>query len=288
MQLRSLPKQYLNCRHKTLDLFVPQVMGILNVTPDSFSDGGDYVHVDAALARAARIVQEGGSIIDIGGESTRPDAAVVSTEQELARVIPVVEAIRQRFDVVISIDTSCPQVMRAAVEAGADIWNDVRALTRPLALQTAASLNIPVVLMHMRGEPASMNQLAQYENVTAEVINELDERINAAMAAGVQHHHIIVDPGFGFAKNAQHNLTLLNSLWQLSDHYQFPMLVGLSRKRVLGEVLNGAPVDERVYAGLAAHLLGVQQGASIIRTHDVAATVQHLKLWQAALHPDML
>lgn len=284
MQLRSLPKQYLNCRHKTLDLFEPQVMGILNVTPDSFSDGGQYEHMDAALKRAEQIVQEGGSIIDIGGESTRPDAAVVSSEQELARVIPVVEAIRQRFDAVISIDTSCPQVMRAAVDAGADIWNDVRALTRPQALQTAASLNIPVVLMHMRGEPGSMNQLAQYENVSSEVIQELDERINAAMAAGVQHQHIIVDPGFGFAKNAQHNLNLLNNLWQLSDHYQFPMLVGLSRKRVLGEVLNGAAVNERVYAGLAAHLLGVQQGASIVRTHDVAATVQHLKLWQAARH----
>jgi dihydropteroate synthase len=288
VQLRSLPKQHLYCRHKTLDLFVPQVMGILNVTPDSFSDGGQYVQLETALKRAEQIVQQGGSIIDIGGESTRPGAAVVNSEQELARVIPVVEAIRQRFDVVISIDTSCPQVMRAAVQAGADIWNDVRALTRPDALQTAASLNIPVVLMHMRGEPGSMNQLAQYDDVTADVIRELDMRVDAAMAAGIQHQHIIIDPGFGFAKNAAHNLELLNHVWQLSDHYQFPLLVGLSRKRVLGEVLGGAPVGERVHAGLAAHLLGVQQGASIVRTHDVAATVQHLKLWQAVSHGGLL
>ena len=284
MQLRSLPKLHLNCRSKQLDLFEPQVMGILNVTPDSFSDGGSYVQLDTAFRRAAQIVEEGGSMIDIGGESTRPNAAVVSTQQELERVVPVVEAIHQRFDVVISIDTSCPEVMRAAVAAGADIWNDVRALSRPDALQTAASLNIPVVLMHMRGEPDSMNQLAEYTDVTQQVISELDARIEAAMAAGIQHHNIIVDPGFGFAKNAQHNLTLLDQLWQLSDHYQFPILVGLSRKRVLGEVLGGAAVDQRLFAGLAAHLLGVQQGASIVRTHDVAATVQHLKMWRATMH----
>lgn len=281
MQLRSLPKLHLNCRHKQLDLFVPQVMGILNVTPDSFSDGGHYVQLDAALKRSAQIVAEGGSIIDIGGESTRPNAATVSMEQELDRVVPIVAAIRQRFDVVISIDTSSPEVMCAAVDAGADMWNDVRALTRPIALQTAASLNIPVVLMHMRGEPDSMNQLAQYDHIIHEVIAELDIRIEAAMAAGIQHHNIIVDPGFGFAKNAQHNLELLNHLWQLSDHYQFPLLIGLSRKRVLGEVLGGAAVNERLFAGLAAHLLGVQQGASIVRTHDVAATVQQLTMWQA-------
>ena len=256
-------------------------MGILNVTPDSFSDGGHYVQLDAALKRSAQIVAEGGSIIDIGGESTRPNAATVSMEQELDRVVPIVAAIRQRFDVVISIDTSSPEVMCAAVDAGADMWNDVRALTRPIALKTAASLNIPVVLMHMRGEPDSMNQLAQYDHIIHEVIAELDIRIEAAMAAGIQHHNIIVDPGFGFAKNAQHNLELLNHLWQLSDHYQFPLLIGLSRKRVLGEVLGGAAVNERLFAGLAAHLLGVQQGASIVRTHDVAATVQQLTMWQA-------
>lgn len=288
MQLRSLPKQHLKCRSKTLDLFEPQVMGILNVTPDSFSDGGNYVQLDAALVRAEQIVMEGGSIIDIGGESTRPNAAIVSSAEELDRVVPVVAAIRQRFDVVISVDTSCPQVMRAAAAAGADIWNDVRALTRPQALQTAASLDIPVVLMHMRGEPGSMNQLAHYDDVVKEVIQELEVRVDAAMAAGIQHHNIMIDPGFGFAKDAGHNLRLLQHLWQLSDHFQFPMLVGLSRKRVLGEVLGGATVDQRVYAGLAAHLLGVQQGASIVRTHDVAATVQHLKMWQATQHADMM
>ena len=283
MQLRSLPNLHLNCVGHQLDLSVPQVMGILNVTPDSFSDGGQFTQLDAALRRAEQITQEGGTIIDIGGESTRPNAAVVNTEQELARVIPVVEAIAARFDLVMSIDTSSPQVMREAVRAGAHIWNDVRALTRPDALRTAAELSIPIIIMHMRGEPNNMNDFAQYDDVVKEVIGELDERINAALEAGVMHHHIIVDAGFGFAKNAAQNLQLLNNLWQLSDHYQFPMLIGLSRKRVLSEVLNGAAIDERLHAGLAAHLLGVQQGAAIVRTHDVAATVQSLKMWQATI-----
>lgn len=281
MQQRPLPTQTINCGNKQLDLSVPQVMGILNVTPDSFSDGGRFTSVDAALKRAEQIVQEGGSMVDIGGESTRPNAAKVSVQEELDRVIPVVEAIAKRIDVVMSIDTSTPDVMQAAKQAGAHLWNDVRALTRPNALQVAAQLDIPVVLMHMRGEPDTMNDLAVYDDVVKEVIIELDTRLAEAVQAGIKRENIILDPGFGFAKNARQNLDLLNATWQVYEHFNLPLLVGLSRKRVLGEVLGGAPVEQRTVAGVAAHLLAVQQGASIIRTHDVLPTVQALKLWQA-------
>lgn len=283
MQLRSLPLVSLHCKNKTLDLSIPQVMGILNVTPDSFSDGGQYTQLQQALARAEEMVRQGASIIDIGGESTRPNAPQVTTLQELERVVPVVAAISQQFNVVISVDTSCPEVMRAAVQAGAHIWNDVRALTRPNALQTAAELAIPVILMHMRGEPDTMNSLAMYDNVVQEVSAELESRVTAALDTGVRRENIILDPGFGFAKNTQHNLQLLKQLYQFSDHFGLPWLSGLSRKRFLGEALGGVAVDERLYAGLAGHLMSVQQGASIIRTHDVLATVQHLKLWQTSL-----
>ncbi|RYY78728.1 MAG: dihydropteroate synthase [Moraxellaceae bacterium] len=283
MQLRALPATSLPYNNKTLDLSQPQVMGILNVTPDSFSDGGQYTQLESALKRAEVMVQQGASMIDIGGESTRPNAAKVSVEEEIQRVIPVVAAISQQLDVVISIDTSSPEVIQEAVKAGAHIWNDVRALNRPNALAMAARLNIPVILMHMRGEPHTMNSLANYDNVVQEVISELEQRVNAALEAGIQRKNIILDPGFGFAKNAQHNLQLLNSLYQFHDYFGLPWLSGLSRKRFLGEVLNGAAVDDRLYAGLAGHLMSVQQGASIVRTHDVLATVQHLKLWQASL-----
>lgn len=283
MQLRVLPAMSLVCNNKNLDLSQPQVMGILNVTPDSFSDGGQYTQLETALKRAELMVQQGASIIDIGGESTRPHAAKVSVDEEIQRVIPVVTAISQQLDVIISIDTSTPEVMQDAVKAGAHIWNDVRALTRPNALAVAASLNIPVILMHMRGEPDTMNSLANYDNVVQEVISELQQRLDAALAAGIQREHIILDPGFGFAKNAQHNLQLLNSLYHFHDYFGLPWLSGLSRKRFLGEVLNGAAVEDRLYAGLAGQLMSVQQGASIVRTHDVLATVQHLKLWQASL-----
>jgi dihydropteroate synthase len=283
VQQRPLPTQILKCGNQQLDLSVPQVMGILNVTPDSFSDGGRFTSVDAALQRAEQIVQEGGSMVDIGGESTRPNAAKVSMQEELDRVIPVVEAIAQRIDVVMSIDTSTPEVMQAAKQAGAHLWNDVRALTRPNALQVAAKLDTPVVLMHMRGEPDTMNDWAIYADVVNEIIAELEVRLAQAHLAGVKRENIILDPGFGFAKNAAQNLTLLNATWKLYEHFQLPLLVGLSRKRVLGEVLGGAPVEQRTVAGVAAHLLAVQQGASIIRTHDVLPTVQALKLWQATL-----
>lgn len=281
MQLRVLPEIKLDCGNQQLDLSMPQVMGILNVTPDSFSDGGHFNSVDAALKRAEQIIDEGGSMVDIGGESTRPNAPKISTQEEMDRVIPVVEALSARMNVTISIDTSSPEVIQAAKQAGAHLWNDVRALTRPNALQTAAKLDIPVVLMHMRGEPDTMNDLAIYDNVVQEVIAELDIRLAEAIEAGIKRENILIDPGFGFAKTARQNLDLLKATWQIYDYFSLPLLVGLSRKRVLGEVLGGAPVDQRLSAGLAAHLVAVQQGASIIRTHDVFPTVQALKLWQA-------
>ncbi|XID75466.1 dihydropteroate synthase [Alkanindiges sp. WGS2144] len=283
MQLRPLPSVQLRCRDKMLDLSQPQVMGILNVTPDSFSDGGQYTQLEHALNHAQAMVDQGASIIDIGGESTRPHAAKVSVDEEIQRVVPVVEAVARQMEVIISVDTSTPEVMEAAVQAGAHIWNDVRALTRPGALAMAAQLNVPIVLMHMRGEPDTMNSLAHYNNVVQEVIAELEQRLHLALQAGITQENIILDPGFGFAKDTQHNLQLLNTLYQLNDHFGLPWLSGLSRKRFLGEVLNGAGVEERLYAGLAGHLMSVQQGASIVRTHDVLATVQQLTLWQASL-----
>ncbi len=282
MQLRTLPQVQIELNNKTLDLSLPQVMGVLNVTPDSFSDGGKYTQLHYALAHATAMVTEGVNIIDVGGESTRPQASQVSIEEEINRVVPVIEAISKQLDVIISIDTSAPEVAYAAVKAGAHIWNDVRALTRPAALEMAAELEVPVVIMHMRGEPSNMNSLANYTNVTREVIAELEQRIHAALNAGIAQQNIILDPGFGFAKNALHNLKLLNELYQLTDYFAMPWLSGLSRKRFLGEVLGGAAVNDRLYAGLAGHLMSVQQGASIVRTHDVLATVQHLKLWQAS------
>ncbi len=282
MQLRSLPQVQLTLNNKCLDLSQPQIMGILNVTPDSFSDGGQYTSLEYALQHAKQMVAQGASIIDIGGESTRPDAAPVSIEEEIQRVVPAVEAISQQLDVFISIDTSTPEVMQEAVKAGAHIWNDVRALTRPNALDMAATLDIPIILMHMRGEPNTMNSLAHYKNIVKEVIEELQQRIEAALLAGIKHTNIILDPGFGFAKNAAQNLELLNALYQFSDYFAMPWLSGLSRKRFLGEALGGAAVNDRLYAGLAGHLMSVQQGASIVRTHDVLATKQHLQLWHAS------
>ncbi|GAC1371440.1 MAG: dihydropteroate synthase [Aquirhabdus sp.] len=278
MKLHPLPKQTLVCGNKTLDLSRPQVMGILNVTPDSFSDGGRFTDLNAALKQAKGMIADGASILDIGGESTRPDAKPVSMQEELDRVIPLVEAVSQRFDTIMSIDTSTPEVFQAAAQAGAHIWNDVRALTRPNALEVAAQLDLPVVLMHMRGEPATMNDLAIYVDVTREVQQELKVRLDAALAAGIRRENIILDMGFGFAKNTAQSLQLLDELWQLHE-LGFPLLMGISRKRVLGEVLGGAAVHERIYAGLAAALLGVQQGVSIVRTHDVRATVEMLALF---------
>ena len=281
MQLMLLPQRTLQCGLKALDLSRPHVMGILNVTPDSFSDGGLHNEVEQAVAFAQQMILEGASVIDVGGESTRPGAQAVTIEEELNRVVPVVKALAQ-LDVIISIDTSQPEVIRAAVAAGAHIWNDVRALTRPDALTTAAALNIPVIIMHMRGEPTNMNQLDQYADVTHDVINELSERIQDALNAGVKPENIMIDPGFGFAKNAQQNLKLLNELYQLNA-LGYPILSALSRKRFIGEALGGADAQHRAIGSVAGHLISVQQGACMVRAHDVKATFDALQVWQAML-----
>lgn len=281
MQLMPLPQRQLQGGRFTLDLSQPHVMGILNVTPDSFSDGGQHHQKDQAVKHALQMMADGATIIDIGGESTRPNASAVEVEEEIRRVIPVVEAL-SKYDVVMSIDTSQPEVIRAAVDAGAHIWNDVRALTRPLALETAAELNIPVVLMHMRGEPTNMNQLDQYQDVTEDVIQELQQRLDQALAVGIKVENIILDPGFGFAKNAQQNFQLLNEFWKL-NRMGYPILSGLSRKRFIGEALNGIPAQERAVGSVMGHILSIQQGASIVRAHDVKATVDAIKVWQAML-----
>ena len=279
MQLMPLPRQQLQCGHFHLDLSQPHIMGILNVTPDSFSDGGQHHQKDQAVQHALQMMEEGATIIDIGGESTRPNASVVALDEEIYRVIPVVEAL-SKYDVILSIDTSQPDVMRAAVQAGAHIWNDVRALTRPQALETAAELDIPVVLMHMRGEPTNMNQLDQYADVTEDVMTELQQRLDQALTAGVKKENIILDPGFGFAKNTQHNFQLLNEFWKLNQ-MGYPLLSGLSRKRFIGAALNENAASQRVIGSVTGHLLSIQQGASIVRVHDVKATHDAIRVWKA-------
>ncbi|MEQ1136704.1 dihydropteroate synthase [Acinetobacter seifertii] len=279
MQLISLPKQILQCGQLQLDLSQPHVMGILNVTPDSFSDGGKHNQLDQAVKHALNMVEQGATIIDIGGESTRPGASEVAIEEEIRRVVPVVEVL-SRHNVILSIDTSQPEVIRAAKAAGAHIWNDVRALTRPNALKTAVELDIPVVIMHMRGEPTTMNQLDQYTDVTLDVMQELQQRIDEALVAGIKRHNIIIDPGFGFAKNAQQNLKLLKEFWKLNQ-LGYPILSGLSRKRFIGEALKGAAADQRAVGSVTGHLLSIQQGASIVRAHDVKAMHEAVLVWQA-------
>ena len=279
MQLMALPKKILRCGELSLDLSVPHVMGILNVTPDSFSDGGKHNGKAQALAHAQQMIADGATVIDVGGESTRPGASVVAVEEEIRRVVPVVEALAE-LDVVISIDTSQPEVIQAAVAAGAHIWNDVRALTRPNALGMAAELNIPVIIMHMRGEPTTMNSLDQYDNVTLDVMAELSQRVADALKAGVKAENIMIDPGFGFAKNAKQNLKLLKEFHQLNQ-LGYPILSALSRKRFIGEALGGAEAGQRAVGSVAGHLLSIQQGACMVRAHDVKAMSDAIKVWQA-------
>ncbi|WP_372403385.1 dihydropteroate synthase [Acinetobacter piscicola] len=281
MKLVALPKRILQCGAQQLDLSQPHVMGILNVTPDSFSDGGKHNEVEQAIAFAQQMIVDGATVIDVGGESTRPGASPVSIQEELQRVIPVVQALA-KLDVVISIDTSEPEVIQAAVQAGAHIWNDVRALTRPHALQVAADLNIPVIIMHMRGEPTTMNHLDQYQDVTTDVIDELKQRVAAALDAGVKPENIMIDPGFGFAKNAQQNLKLLNELYKLNE-MGYPILSALSRKRFIGEALGGADAQNRAVGSVTAHLMSIQQGACMVRAHDVKAMHDAILVWRATL-----
>jgi len=257
----------------------PLVMGILNVTPDSFSDGGKFLARDNALAQAYAMIEAGADLIDIGGESTRPGATAISVDEELRRVIPVVEQVAERFTGIVSIDTSKPDVMRAAVAAGATLVNDVYALRNNGAIETAAELGCAVCLMHMQGEPRTMQESPHYNVLPDDVIEFLSVRIDACVAGGVNRDQIIVDPGFGFGKLDSHNLELLAKLEQFSE-LNCPLLVGLSRKRTLGS-LTGQPVTERVSAGVAAAIIAVQKGAKIVRTHDVGPTVEALAVLRA-------
>ena len=265
---------------KTLDLTQPRLMGVLNRTPDSFSDGGRFTALDAALQHAERMQREGADLIDVGGESTRPGAQAVSEQQELERVIPLIERLVRDLGATVSVDTSKPAVMRAAVAAGAALINDVYALRQPGALETAARSGAALCLMHMQGEPRTMQQHPHYDDVVAEVGGFLKQRAAAAEAAGVPRGRILLDPGFGFGKGLQHNLTLLRELPALAA-LGYPVLVGLSRKSMLGILLGGRPTEERVHASVAAALLAARNGARILRVHDVAATADALKVLSA-------
>ena len=270
----------LDCAGRILKLDVPRVMGIVNVTPDSFSDGGEHATVEAAIAHGLKLAGEGADILDIGGESTRPGAEDVPLEEELRRVVPVIEALAQRVSIPISIDTSKPEVMHAAVAAGAGMVNDVYGLRREGALDAAAELGVPVVLMHMQGEPRTMQASPEYDDVVGEVHRFLAERIFAAEMAGIPKKRIVVDPGFGFGKNARHNLQLLAQLRRFTE-LGVPVLAGLSRKRTIGELTGRDDPRERVFGSVAAHLIAAQNGAMLLRVHDVAATVDALKVWNA-------
>ncbi len=263
---------------KTLNLNQVQIMGILNITPDSFSDSGQFFALDKALYHAEEMLKNGASIIDVGGESTRPGAQEVSEEEELARVIPVVEALRQRFDCWISVDTSKALVMQESAKVGMDLINDIRALSEPFALETVAELNLPVCLMHMQGQPRTMQQQPQYDDVVQEVLAFLQERTNLALSAGIKKENILWDVGFGFGKTLQHNYKLLQQLGVFCQNY--PVLAGLSRKSMFGQLLN-KPVEERLIASVTGALLAVQNGARILRVHDVEATKDALQVWLA-------
>ncbi|ADN77081.1 Dihydropteroate synthase [Ferrimonas balearica DSM 9799] len=271
----------LSTGQRSLDLSQPRIMGIVNVTPDSFSDGGRHHQRDAAVAHALMLVEQGATILDIGGESTRPGAADVALADELSRTIPVIEALRGRIgdEVLISIDTSKAEVMRQAVAAGADLINDVRALREPGALEAAAETDALVCLMHMQGQPRTMQQEPHYEDLFGEVTDFLAERVAACEQAGIGRERLILDPGFGFGKTQQHNYRLLANLAPLQA-LGLPLLIGLSRKRMIGDLLN-RPMDQRAVGSVTASLLAVQQGAELVRVHDVAEMRDALMVWQA-------
>ncbi|WP_373777255.1 dihydropteroate synthase [Glaesserella sp.] len=266
---------------RLLDLSSPKIMGILNFTPDSFSDSGKFFSLDKALFQVEKMLNEGADIIDIGGESTRPNAEIVTLEQELKRVVPLVEAVHKRFDCFISVDSSKAEVFKQAAKVGMDIMNDVRALTEPNALETAARLQLPVCIMHMQGTPQNMQENPIYEDVVEDVADFLNQRIFECITAGIAKEHLILDPGFGFGKTVQHNYQLLRYLKVFADS-GYPILAGLSRKSMIGAVLN-KPVDQRVAGSVAGALLAVQNGAKIVRVHDVAETADALKIYQAML-----
>lgn len=269
----DLPK---NTKLGSLSLENPCVMGILNVTPDSFSDGGRFDSLDSAKRQAEAMAEDGAAIIDVGGESTRPGAAAVNSEAELERVVPVIEAVVSATGLPVSIDTSKADVMRAAVASGASMINDVVALQGEGALQAAAELGVPVCLMHMQGEPRTMQDAPNYDDVTADVARFLGDRVDACVAAGIDRNLLVIDPGFGFGKTPAHNIELLANLRQL-DQMGLPILAGLSRKSTLGE-LTGRPVDERMPASISAAVIAYLHGASILRVHDVRETVDALRV----------
>ncbi|CAN7245857.1 dihydropteroate synthase [Pseudomonas sp. LjRoot71] len=266
----------LPCGSRFLDLSRPQVMGILNVTPDSFSDGGRYGQRDAALRHSEAMLRAGATLIDVGGESTRPGARAVSPVEELERVAPIVEAIAAELDVIISVDTSTPAVMRETARLGAGLINDVRSLQRDGALDAALDSGLPVCLMHMRGEPTTMQDSPQYADVLVEVCDFLAERMSACAAVGIPVERILLDPGFGFAKTLEHNLSLFKHMDVLHALGR-PLLVGVSRKSMIGKVL-GQEVGERLYGSLALAALALSKGAHILRVHDVAETVDVVRM----------
>jgi dihydropteroate synthase len=275
------PLKLLNCRGKKLPISQPQVMGVLNITPDSFSDGGSYNTVHTALDRAVQMIAEGAAIIDVGGESSRPGSIPVPLQEELDRVIPVIAKLTQEISVPISIDTTKPDVMREAIAAGAGMINDINALRTPGALEIVKMAQIPVCLMHMQGEPRSMQQQPYYQEVVNEVYQFLAERIRVCITAGILPAQIIVDPGFGFGKLKQHNLQLLNRLEELQP-LGFPLMVGWSRKATIGDVLK-CSVTQRLAGSLACAVLAVTKGACLIRTHDVQLTVEAIKMATAVI-----
>ena len=270
----------LDCAGRLLRLDRARVVGIVNVTPDSFSDGGEHASLEDAVAHGLKLAEEGADVLDVGGESTRPGAPEVPLDEELRRVVPVVTQLARETGLPISVDTSKPEVMRAAVDAGAGMINDVHALRRDGALEDAAGLGVPVLLMHMLGEPRSMQDDPRYDDVVAEVHRFLAERIFAAEMAGIDKKRIIVDPGFGFGKTRDHNLLLLAQLERFTE-LGVPLMAGLSRKKTIGDLTGRAEPRDRIHGSVAAHLIAAQRGARLLRVHDVAATVDALKVLEA-------
>jgi dihydropteroate synthase len=282
--LSPRPPYILDCAGKPLDLSRPRIMGVLNITPDSFSDGGEFIDADAAVARGHRMVEEGADIIDIGGESTRPGAAPVEADAELDRVLPVIERLAKVLPVPLSIDTRKPAVIRAAAAAGVGLINDVWALREPGALEAAAETGLPVCLMHMQGEPQTMQHAPHYDDVVDEIAAFLEARVAACVAAGIARERLLIDPGFCFGKTLEHNYTLLANLAQFR-RLSLPLLVGISRKSMIAKVLPQALADQRAAGSVAAAVIAVLNGADIVRVHDVAATAAALAVTRATLAP---
>ena len=277
----------ISCGARTLDLSRPRIMGVLNVTPDSFSDGGQLyrdgrVDTDALLKRAEQMLGEGADILDVGGESTRPGATVVSEAEELDRVATAVEALDQHYDTIISVDTSTPSVMSESAKCGAGLLNDVRGFQRPQALQTAADSGLALCVMHMQGEPDTMQTAPTYSDVAQDIAEFLSQRLAHLGAVGIDLDRVVIDPGFGFGKTAEQNFELLARLEVLSNLGQ-PLLVGLSRKSMISSVLDRPP-EQRMVASVALALMAVERGARIVRAHDVGATLDALSMWQTTRH----